>query len=321
MIPKIELHLHIEGAAPPALVREIAARKGVTTEGMFDAAGGYAWKDFSDFLRAYDRIADLFRTPDDHRALAEAVLRDCAAHGVIYAELAISSDHVADGDAGAWADYLAAITEGAQAAEAATGIKANFIATTIRHLGPEKAQRAARLAVEAQHPRIVGLGLAGDERIFHPIDFAPAFDRAREAGLKLTAHAGEAEGADSVRAALDALRLDRVDHGVRAIEDPELLARILAERVHLATCPGSNVALGVFPDWRSHPIGQLRMLGIPASVSTDDPPFFATDMSREFAELTEAFNWREPEFAAMTRDALEAAFCDAETKRALAAQL
>ncbi|WP_339950387.1 adenosine deaminase [uncultured Albimonas sp.] len=321
MTAKIELHLHIEGAAPPALARELAARKGVDTSGMFAEGGGYAWTDFTDFLRAYDRVAALFATPEDHRQLAEAVLRECAAHGVIYAELAISSDHVAEGDSVRFAEYLAAITEGAEAARAATGIEANFIATTIRHLGPDRAVHAARLAVACDHPRVVGLGLAGDERVFHPADFAPAFEIAREGGLKLTAHAGEACGADSVRAAMDALKLDRVDHGVRAIEDPALLARILDERIHLATCPGSNVALGSFPDWRSHPIAPFRALGVSASVSTDDPPFFATDMDREYVELTAAFGWGEAEFAAIARDALDGAFCDAGTKAALAAKL
>lgn len=321
MTAKIELHLHIEGATPPALAREVAARKGIDTDGMFAPDGGYAWDDFTDFLRAYDRVAALFTTPEDHRQLAEAVLRECAKHGVIYAELAISSDHVAQGDPARWAEYLAAITEGAEAAEAATGVKANFIATTIRHLGPERAAKAARLAVDCAHPRVTGLGLAGDERLFHPADFAPAFDIAREGGLKLTAHAGEACGPESVRDALDALKLDRVDHGVRAIEDPALLARIIDEGIHLATCPGSNVALMTYRDWREHPIGQLRAMGAKASVSTDDPPFFHTDMTREYVELTSAFGWGEAEFAAMARDALDAAFCDAETKATLAAKL
>lgn len=321
MTAKIELHLHIEGAAPPALSREIAGRKGVSTEGMFDADGFYAWTDFTGFLRAYDRVAALYSTPEDHRRLAEAVLRACAAHGVIYAELAVSSDHVAEGDAGRWAEYLAAVTEGAEAAEAATGIRANFVATTIRHLGPERAVQAARLAVACGHPRVVGLGLAGDERMFHPADFAPAFDIARDGGLKLTAHAGEAAGAGSVRAALDALKLDRVDHGVRAVEDPALMARIIDERVHLATCPGSNVALGTAADWRSHQVGKLKALGASVSVSTDDPPFFATDMDREYRELAAAFGWGEAEFSEIARDALDAAFCDAATKAALAKRL
>ena len=108
---------------------------------------------------------------------------------------------------------------------------------------------------------------------------------------------------------------------MRAIEDPALLARIIDEGIHLATCPGSNVALMSYRDWREHPIGQLRAMGAKASVSTDDPPFFATDMTREYVELTSAFGWGAFEFQAMARDALEAAFCDAETKATLAAKL
>ncbi len=240
---------------------------------------------------------------------------------MIYAELAISSDHVAEGDRVRWAEYLAAITEGAEAAERAAGIVARFIPTCIRGLGPERAVHAARLAVEADHPRIVGLGLAGDERIFHPADFATAFETAREAGLKLTAHAGEFGGPESVRAALDGLRVDRIDHGVRAIEDPALLARIVDERVHLAVCPGSNVALGVHRDWASHPIQQLRTLGVDLSVSTDDPPFFHTDMTREYEMLAHTFGWTGADFRAMAETSLAAAFCDDATKTRLAPRL
>ncbi len=320
-LPKVELHLHIEGAAPPALVRDLAARKGLTTEGLFDAHGAYAWSGFTGFLAAYDRAAAIFVTPDEHRDLAEAVLLDAASHGVIYTEMAISPDHAAEGDRHRWDDYLAAISEGAEAAERAAGIVARFIPTCIRGLGPDRALHAARLAAEAQHPRIVALGLAGDERIFRPADFAPAFDLAREAGLKLTAHAGEFGGPESVRAALDGLRVDRIDHGVRAIEDPALLARIIDQRVHLALCPGSNIALGVHPDWASHPIRQLRGLGVDLSVSTDDPPFFHTDMTREYEMLAQTFGWTDADFRALAEASLAAAFCDEATRARLAPRL
>ncbi|MEC9431487.1 MAG: adenosine deaminase [Pseudomonadota bacterium] len=317
-LKKVELHLHIEGAAPVALVREMARARNVPMDDLIGADGFYIWRGFSEFLAAYDRVAALFVTPDDHRRLAEAVLRDCAAHGVIYAELAISSDHVAQGDAGKWAEYLAAISEGAQAAQDAAGIVARFIPTCIRGLGPERAKAAARLAVAAGHPRIVGLGLAGDERMHAPADFAPAFAIAREAGLGLTAHAGEFGGPDSVAQALDALHLDRVDHGVRAIEDPRLVARLADRGVHLATCPGSNLALEVYEDWTDHPIARLREAGVAVGVSTDDPPFFRTDMTREYQGLSAAFGWDEAEFRAIARASLDAAFCDEATRASIA---
>jgi adenosine deaminase len=316
--PKVELHLHLEGACPPALARARAAATGADLSDLI-AEDGYRWEGFSGFLSAYDRVAALFRAPDAARALAEAVLRECAAHGVIYAELILSPDH-AGGDAASWADHLAAVTEGAAAAEATTGIVARFIATGVRHFGVARVENAARLAVAAAHPRIVGFNIAGDERVGRFSDYAPAFAIAREAGLGLTAHAGEFGGADSVRAALDALRPARIGHGVRAIEDPALVRRLAAEGVVLEVCPGSNVALGVF-DWAEHPFRALRDAGVRVTLSTDDPPFFRTTMTREYAMAADRFGLDAAALRAIARDSLDAAFCDAETKARLAPKL
>ncbi len=317
--PKVELHLHLEGAAPPALATSVAREQGADLSDVLDAEGGYRWRDFGSFLDAYDRVARLFAPPDRARRLCEAVLRACAAEGVIYAELIVSPDF-AGGDAAGWAEHLAALDEGADAAEAACGIVARFTPTAIRHFGAEAAERAARLAVGSRSARVAGFGLAGDERAGAPADFARAFAIAREAGLGLTAHAGEFGGPESVRAALDALGLRRVGHGVRAIEDPALVARLAAEGVVLETCPGSNVALGVYPDWAAHPIGRLRDAGCRVTVSTDDPPFFHTTMSREYAMLAE-LGWSAEALGGLARTALDAAFCDAETRARLAQAL
>jgi adenosine deaminase len=319
--PKVELHLHLEGAAPVALTRRLAAERGVDAGDLFDARGGYAWDDFTGFLAAYDRVAALYHGPDDARLLTEAALAECAAHGVIYAEVILSPEHMGGGDAAAWAEYLAAADEGARAAEAATGIVARWIATGVRHAGPEAVRRAAELAAGAGDARVVGFGLAGDERRLSKAAFAPAFDLAREAGLGLTAHAGEFGGPDSVRDALDALRVGRIDHGVRAVEDPALVARIAAEGVTLAVAPGSNVALGVAADWASHPAPLLRAAGCRVTLSTDDPPFFRTTMTREYAEAAAAWGWTAADLRATARDAVEGAFCDAATKDGMRARL
>jgi len=316
--PKVALHLHLEGAAPPALSRALAARKGVEAAGLFDAGGGYAWAGFGGFLAAYDRVAALYRTAQDDAALAEAVLRACAAEGVIYAEVFLSPDHAGPER---WDEHLAAVSAGAEAAEDATGIVARFIPLCVRHLGPEAARRAATLAARAAHPRVVGFGMAGDERCFAAADFAPAFAIAREAGLGLTAHAGEFGGPDSVRAALDALGVARVGHGVRAVEDAALLDRLAAQGVMLEVCPGANIALGLYPDRAAHPLGALRAAGVRVSLSTDDPPFFHTDMTREYAAAAAACGWDRATMRAITADALAAAFCDDALKARLSARL
>jgi adenosine deaminase len=192
-LPKIELHLHLEGAAPAALTRKVAAEAGVDLSDILDEEGGYRWTGFLDFLAVYDRVARLYAPPERAGRLCEAVLRACAAEGVLYAELIVSPDF-AGGDAASWADHLAALDEGADRARDATGIEARFIATGVRHFGVEAVERAARLAVDAPSARVTGFGLAGAEAEHPPEPFARAFAIAREAGLGLTAHAGEFAG-------------------------------------------------------------------------------------------------------------------------------
>jgi adenosine deaminase len=137
---------------------------------------------------------------------------------------------------------------------------------------------------------------------------------AREAGLRLTAHAGEWGGPESVRDALDAFRPERIGHGVRAIEDTATVDRLAREGIVLEVCPGSNVALGLYRDWRAHPIARLRDAGVKVTVSTDDPPFFHTTMAREFDRLSEDLGWEDEELMALNATALDAAFCDGDTK-------
>lgn len=319
-IPKLELHLHIEGATPPDLARAVAAEKGVDVSRIFDAAGAYVADDFTVFLQTYDRVAQLFSTPEDYRRLTEAVLGQCAANGVIYAELFLSPTAFGY-DAGRWAEFTAAIDEGADAAEAAHGIVCRLIPVAIRHHPPEQAPELVDILSRVPRGRMTGFGLAGDERMGAPADWAPAFRAAGEAGFRLTAHAGEFGGPDSVRGALDHLRVERIGHGVRAIEDPALVARLAEERVTLEVCPGSNVALRLYPNLAAHPVDALRRAGCAITISTDDPPYFHTDMGRECENLAETFGYGADEFAAIARDALSAAFCDDATKARLAARL
>ncbi|CUH29052.1 Adenine deaminase [Jannaschia seosinensis] len=312
--PKIELHLHLEGGAPSALIRKMAAEKGVDQVGLFDAAGAYAYEDFPGFLAAYEVATQVLREPEDYERLTRAVLEQSAAHGVIYTEAFLSPDFCGGRDVGAWRDYLAAIEAGAAQVP---GIEMRGVVTAIRHFGPEKALETARCAVETAGDFVTGFGLAGNEGLLHPRDFAPAFDMAHEAGLGLTAHAGEFGGPESVRAVLDDLRVTRIGHGVRAIEDPALVRRLAEEGIVLEVNPGSNVALGVYADIASHPIETLRERGVKVTVSTDDPPFFHTDMDAEYAALARAFAWDDATFREINRNAAEAAFCDAATRRML----
>ena len=319
--PKLELHLHLEGAAPPAFIRGLAAEKHVDISGVFDANGDYAYTDFWHFLKVYEAATSVLQTPEDYRRLTLAVLEECAKSGVIYAETFVSPDFCGGRDLAAWRDYLAAIEQAAAQAEASMGITLRAIVTPIRHFGPEKAREVAICAAETAGRFVTGFGIAGDEKVLEPKDYLWSFDCAREAGLGITAHAGEWRGPDHIRATLAALNPSRIGHGVRAIEDLALVDELAERGTVLEVCPGSNIALGLYPDWRSHPIGQLHHRGVKVTVSTDDPPFFHTTMAREWDRLAEAFDWDQGVFDTLNRNALDAAFCDTETKTKIAKRL
>ncbi|WP_169311031.1 adenosine deaminase [Cereibacter changlensis] len=313
-LPKIELHLHLEGAAPPAFIRSLAKQKHIDIGGIFNPDGSYAFTDFWHFLKVYEAATSTLQRPEDYHRLTLAVLEESAKSGVIYTETFLSPDFCGGRDLGAWREYLHAITEAAAAAEAQMGIILRGIVTPIRHFGPDKARETARCAAETAGDFIVGFGLAGDEKIGKPKDFAWSFDMAREAGLRLTCHAGEWSGPESIRDALTDLRVERIGHGVRAIEDLALVDELAERGIVLEVCPGSNIALGLYPGWRKHPIGELFEREVKVTVSTDDPPFFHTTMQREYDLLHEAFDWDEAVFRKIARTSLDAAFCDADTR-------
>lgn len=318
-LKKAELHCHLEGAAPPALALAQAQKYGVDPA-TFMRDGTYAWNDFAEFIKAYDRVAALFRTEEDYALLTETYLRELAAVDTIYSEIIVSPDH---GDRiGLGADtYLAGITTGIEAAKAATGIETRIIVTGERHFGPESVIAAAEYAARSNNPLITGFNMAGEERIGRVADYARAFDIARDAGLGLTVHAGEVCGAFSVADALDLVKPSRIGHGVRAIEDPDLVRRLVDLGTVLEVCPGSNIALKVFPDLASHPLRKFHDAGVKVCINSDDPPFFGTSLAQEYDWASRAFGFTDEEINGMTRTAIEAAFVDEETRARLLAAL
>ena len=315
---KVELHLHLEGAAPPSFIKGLAREKAIDISGIFDGDGGYRFADFWEFIKVYEAACTTLQGPQDFYRLTLAVLEQSAAAGVVYSETFLSPDFCGGGDLVAWAEYLQAITEAAAEAERDMGITLRGIVTCIRHFGPDKARKAALCAAETKGGFIRGFGIGGDEKIGALKDFRWSFDCAREAGLQLTAHAGEWGGPQSVRDALRDLGVARIGHGVRAIEDLALVDELAEKGVVLEVCPGSNVALGLYPSFRDHPIAELDRRGVKVTISTDDPPFFHTTMTREYDELHRAFDWDEGQFERLNRTALDAAFCDADTKARIA---
>ena len=309
---KLELHLHLEGAAPPSFIRGLAQEKRVDLSGIFDERGSYAYDGFEDFLRVYEAATSILTTPQDYARLLAEVLERCAEEGVIYAELFVSPEFCGGADLGAWRDYLAAMVEVADRMRA-QGIDSRGIVTCIRHFGAERARKTAICAAETAGGWITGFGMGGAEGVGKATDYDWSFDCAKEAGLGLTCHAGEWGGPESVRQALD-LGCTRIGHGVRAIEDAQLVRDLAEQQILLEVCPGSNIALGVYPAWDRHPIARLADAGVRVSVSTDDPPFFHTTMRHEYNRLADVFGWGDEEFAQINRWAADAAFCDEATR-------
>ena len=280
-VPKAELHVHLEAGAAPALVRRNATRYGVDVSRLFDDEGRYLWTDFSAFLTAYDLAASVFRSPEDFAELAETYQLEAAAAGIV----------------------------------------GRLIPLVERHYGPERGVEAARAAVNNLVPEVVGFGMAGEERLYQPHEFRPAFEVASEAGLPLTCHAGEWCSWEGVAATLDALPVRRIGHGVRAIENADLVRRIAAEGIHLEICPVSNVTLGVYGSYADHPLLKLRAAGVRHSLNSDDPPFFWTSVGHEYRVARDVFRLSDAELAAVTRVAIEDAFCDDATKARLFAKV
>jgi adenosine deaminase len=319
MVPKAELHVHLEGTAPPELIARLAARNDVTLpDGLLRDDGLFHYTDFLHFLRTYDLAASVIRTSEDYRDITYEYLSGVAEAGGIYVELTASPDHAALVGLSD-EEHLRGIVAGIDDARRDHGIEARILLVAVRNFGVEPALRVARHAAERPHPYVVGFGLAGDERI-PPADFTEAFAVASGAGLGCTVHAGEWEGPASVRAAM-ALPVSRIDHGVRAIEDLALVSEITARGITLNTCPTSNVVLGVYPSFDAHPLPQLRAAGVRVTLGTDDPPYFGSTLAGEYAVCTEHFGCDEDALIGITAAAIDAAFCEEPLRAALHARL
>ena len=313
MIPKAELHCHLEGSVPPKLARELAARNGLDLpSGLFGADGHYAWRDFLSFLDSYDRVCGVLRKPRDFGDIFYSYLQRTAAEGAVYVEMFCSPERPkALGIP--YTEWVAALADAIDRARRDFGIEARIIAICIRHLGPDRALAIVRQVLAEPHPYVVGLGMGGDEAKFASADFAPAYRLAHDKGYGCTIHAGEVLGPESVRAAIRDLPVTRIGHGVRSIEDPALVDELARRGIALEVCPGSNLALGLYPNRTAHPLHRLIGAGVRVTLNADDPPFFHTTLGAEYDQA----GLGEAALRAITRTAIEASFADAATKERL----
>jgi adenosine deaminase len=282
-LPKAELHLHLEGTIAPDTLWAMAARNGVALPAgtLEELRTLYDFTGFDTFLTLWMAMCRCLQAPADYQQMVDAFVADCARQSVRYVEAHFTPyNHERFGFGGRRA--LDIVTDRLQASEAAGGPVVRLILDIPSESVPESGPYTARLLEEIANPLVVAIGLGGPEEGFPRRLVAPYFDRARKAGYATVAHAGETGGADHVRQAVEELKVRRVQHGVRAVEDPEVV-RLLADRqVCCDVALTSNTFLTPFRDLASHPVRTLLDAGVPVTLSTDDPPFFGTDLCREY---------------------------------------
>ncbi|MGA1838104.1 adenosine deaminase [Herbiconiux sp. 11R-BC] len=311
-LPKAHLHLHMEAALTPQRTARVAAAGGIvlTTVDLE--------RDFSTFARAYLELVQLFGAHESLRMLFDEIADEAVADGVRYVELGVSPAFYAEPYGSSDAAMEAMIAAG-EAATARTGVVFGMMVTVDRTLPLEAALADAALAAGFAGRGVVSLGLANDER-GHPAGvFAEAFSLAKAAGLKSTPHGGELEGPESVVECLDLLGADRVQHGVRAVEDAALLVRLAASAVALDVCPTSNVLLGVAPDLAAHPLPALLDAGVRVTLNADDPHFFGVSLLDEYELCRTALGLSDATLAGIAAESIrQSALPPAEREAVLA---
>lgn len=309
-LPKVELHVHLEGAMRPAVLMELARRNGIDLPAR-EEAGLKRWfrfTDFEHFVQVYLACSRALRRPEDFQLLTLDFLAEQAYQNIVYTEAHFTiSTHLANGGNGE--EILAAMTEAIAEGERRYGVKLRLIPDIVRNVGVEPADRTLEWALAASRRGIVvALGLSGSETRFPNEPFRPHFNEAKRQGLHRVAHAGEHAGPESIRSVLKVCGAERVGHGVRAVEDLALMEELRDRQIPLEVCPTSNLCLGVTPDLPSHPFDRLYRAGLSLSVSSDDPAFFNTNLTREYLKLHQTFGYTTAELARLSYGALRQTF-------------
>jgi adenosine deaminase len=324
-MPKVELHVHLEGSIPPASLLALSSRRGMD---LPDTLAGleewFRFRDFEHFVQIYVTICRCLEEPEDFQQLLDAVAAEQARQNVVYTEVHFTvGTHLMFGHSAS--ELRDAMAEGLIDAERRHGVRLRLITDVVRNVPFKWADRTLEWALEMRDRGVVALGLSGFEATHGNEPFVDHFRAAAAAGLRRVAHAGEHAGPASIRSAHELCGAERIGHGVRAVDDPGLVAELAAEGVPLEVCPTSNVRLGVVPDLASHPFERLRAAGVTVTVNSDDPPLFATTLTDEYRRLADTFGYDAETCGALALAALHASFLPAgekaERERAFRAEL
>jgi aminodeoxyfutalosine deaminase len=330
-VPKVELHLHLEGAVRPETLRELARRGGLGRGEARDrqavedwirqrTAMGFRYQDFRDFIEAFKSVAQLLETPEDYALATTRLVEWLAEQNVRYAEVTLAAGVIL------WKQQpfeavFEAVAAAAAEAGARTGARVRWIFDAIRQFGAGHAREVMELAAQNRQRGVVAFGIGGDEARGTAELFPDVYRAARDAGLHTTAHAGETCGPESVRQAVELLGAERIGHGLAAARDPEVMALVRERGVPLEVCLTSNVATGVLRDVREHPLARFLAEAVTVTLNSDDPAMFGTSLTRELQLATENFSLDRAQLVGLLANAARAAFLAAEEKQALVQEI
>lgn len=319
-MPKIELHLHLEGSISSRTLRQLARRNGVRVSNLGDTSQLYGFQDFGEFLLRYRDLLRAVVSGEDFELLAYELGVSLAQQQVLYGEVMLSPvQHVLRG-----VDLYEAVqgcAAGFDRAWKEYGIVLMLAFDYGRQYGPDDAWAILEVAQNTRSYGMVGWSIGGQEPGYPPEPYAAVFAAAQQAGLHLMAHAGEVAGAASVWGAVDTLHVQRIGHGIRCIEDPALVAHLRERGTVLDICPTSNIFTGAVAHWEEHPIRQLFDAGVTVTVNSDDPAFFRTSITNEYRQIARRFGFTVDDLCQLVQASVNAAFLDSETRSRLGARV
>ncbi|MEV5830194.1 adenosine deaminase [Spirillospora sp. NPDC052242] len=322
-LPKVELHLHLEGALRPETLFSLARRHGVAlgAESPEELSGLYRFESFDDFARLFMAGLEVLRGAEDFADATAALAAELAAQNVRYAEVTTTPlQHHRRGVA--LEEYAAGLDEGRRRARDEHGVEIGWICDVLRNAeDPESHFTVDFLLGRTAPEAVVGLGLGGIEDGFPPEPFASSFAKAKANGLAALPHAGETVGAESVWGAVRSLGADRIGHGIRCLDDPALVAHLAERRIPLEVAPTSNVALKLVPDPQSHMLGELARAGLAVTINTDDPAYFRTTLNDELRAAHDLHGFTRRALLDAQITALDASYAPAATRTAIGREL
>ncbi|HTZ88728.1 MAG TPA: adenosine deaminase [Alloacidobacterium sp.] len=314
-LPKAELHLHLEGTIAPETLVELSRRHDAEPLTLDQAEGLYRYPDFSGFLMAFKAVTERLRTADDYELITYKMLEALAAQGVVHAEVYVAVGIVYFWGRSEFEPLFAAMEQAREQAEKDFGITLYWIFDAVRHFGVEAAARVFRKAAEMRHAysSIVGIGIGGDERRGPAEMFRETYAEARDAGLRLTVHAGEAVGPESIWGALN-IGAERLGHALTAIHDAELMYLLAERQIPLEICMTSNLKTGCCERLDDHPVQRYFDEGLMVTLNSDDPTMFGSDLEGEFLLAHKEFGFTEEHLRELAANSIEASFLPPEQK-------